>query len=29
MPDTYHMAGIRRGPPPQPLQDPGQPLFWP
>jgi hypothetical protein len=25
MPDTYHMAGIRRGPPPQLLRDPGQP----
>jgi hypothetical protein len=25
MPDTYHTAGIRRGPPPQLLRDPGQP----
>jgi hypothetical protein len=26
MPDTYHTAGIRRGPPPQLLRDLGQPL---
>ena len=25
MPDTYHTAGLRRGPPPQLLRDPGQP----
>jgi hypothetical protein len=25
LPDTYHMAGIRRGPPPQVLRSPGQP----
>src|SRR5215211_6418786 len=25
MPDTYHTAGIRRGPPPQLLREPGQP----
>ena len=25
MPDTYHTAGIRRGPPPQLLRRPGQP----
>jgi hypothetical protein len=25
MPDTYHTAGIRRGPPPQVLRSPGQP----
>src|SRR5207342_2189417 len=25
MPDTYHTAGIRRGPPPQVLRRPGQP----
>jgi hypothetical protein len=29
MPDTYHPAGIRRGPPPQPLRDPRQPLATP
>jgi hypothetical protein len=26
MPDTYHTGGIRRGPPPQVLRSPGQPL---
>jgi hypothetical protein len=25
MPDTYHTAGLRRGPPPQLLRRPGQP----
>ena len=25
LPDTYHTAGIRRGPPPQLLPEPGQP----
>jgi hypothetical protein len=25
MPDPYHTAGIRRGPPPQLLREPGQP----
>ncbi|HWD47712.1 MAG TPA: single-stranded DNA-binding protein [Actinomycetota bacterium] len=25
MPDTYHTAGLRRGPPPQLLREPGQP----
>jgi sugar lactone lactonase YvrE len=25
LPDTYHTAGIRRGPPPQHLRQPGQP----
>jgi hypothetical protein len=34
MPDTYHTAGIRRGPPPQVLRRPGQPrafsnFYWP
>jgi hypothetical protein len=26
MPDTYHRTGLRRGPPPQVLRRPGQPL---
>jgi hypothetical protein len=27
LPDTYHTAGIRRGPPPQLLRSPGQPHY--